>query len=489
MSIDTDTSDMKLPSLHRRADLKHKCKKGRNWLQPTTIICMLAFSFPAFAATDNSAQVNALYEQIRSAREAEAKENSLREARFIADKNAQQTMLDTLKKDYAQLQTQYAQLQAQVEASDNEIAEQQQRLAERTHNLKDLFAAWRQVSTDTLANQQNALIANEQNESTEQLQHMVRLKEQPDSTTLSTLNRILQKDILGSGKIAIYTTQVTQVDGTQAVSQVERVGTFTATSNGKFLHFDSNTGGLSVAPRQPDKSFLQVISADTYQQPSGQDVVHAVIDPSRGVVLTQLALAPSIADRLRQGGIIGYVIIALGVAGLLLALWRWLSITHIKLSVRRQLTQMDKVDISNPLGRILQAYHKSQADKGEKNTEALEVRLQEIVLEEMPRLDKGLGALKLLAAVAPLLGLLGTVVGMINTFQTITLVGAADPKLMAGGISQALMTTVLGLLVAVPLLFSHSLVSAKSRALMILLSQQSLGFIGQSLTHTDKSDR
>lgn len=107
----------------------------------------------------------------------------------------------------------------------------------------------------------------------------------------------------------------------------------------------------------------------------------------------------------------------------------------------------------------------------------------------MPRLDKGLGALKLLAAVAPLLGLLGTVVGMINTFQTITLVGAADPKLMAGGISQALMTTVLGLLVAVPLLFSHSLVSAKSRALMIFLSQQSLGFIGRSLTQTEKGDR
>jgi biopolymer transport protein ExbB len=483
---------MNLLSLQRQARLQYQCKAGRRWLTLTTVICMLTLGLPAFAAVDNAnstSEVNDLYEQIRSAREAEAKANHQREARFMADKDAQKAMLDALKKEYAQLQLQYDQLQAKVEFSDNEIATQQQRLTERTHNLKDLFAAWRQVSTDTLANQKNSLNANKQTATIAQLQQMVQLKGQPDSTMLNTLSHILQQDILATGKISTYSTQVTQVDGTQAAAQVESVGPFTATSNGKFLHFDSNTRGLSVAPRQPEKEYLQVVSADSYQQPDNQGVVLAVIDPSRGVVLNQLALAPSLVDRLKQGGIIGYAIITLGVIGLLLALWRWLSITRIKMSVRRQLAQMDKVDLANPLGRILQAYHQSQADQGEKNTEALEVRLQEIVLEEMPRLDKGLGALKLLAAVAPLLGLLGTVVGMINTFQTITLVGAADPKLMAGGISQALMTTVLGLLVAVPLLFSHSLVNAKSRALMIFLSQQSLGFIGRSLTQTEKSDR
>ena len=108
----------------------------------------------------------------------------------------------------------------------------------------------------------------------------------------------------------------------------------------------------------------------------------------------------------------------------------------------------------------------------------------EAALKEMPALTKGLLFIKVTAAVAPLMGLLGTVTGMIKTFQVITLYGAGDPKMMAGGISQALMTTVLGLCVAIPMVLLHTVVSGKSRKIVNILQSQSAGLVAQ---HSERS--
>jgi biopolymer transport protein ExbB len=81
--------------------------------------------------------------------------------------------------------------------------------------------------------------------------------------------------------------------------------------------------------------------------------------------------------------------------------------------------------------------------------------------------------------VAPLMGLLGTVTGMIQTFQVITLYGAGDPKMMAGGISQALITTVLGLVVAIPMVLIHTLVGGQSRKIINIINSQSAGIVAQ----------
>ena len=113
------------------------------------------------------------------------------------------------------------------------------------------------------------------------------------------------------------------------------------------------------------------------------------------------------------------------------------------------------------------------------NAETLELKLNEAVLKETPALENSLTLLKIIAAVAPLLGLLGTVTGMILTFQAITIFGAGDPKAMAGGISSALVTTVLGLCVAIPTLLLHTVVNGRSKKIMHILEEQSAGMIAK----------
>jgi len=121
------------------------------------------------------------------------------------------------------------------------------------------------------------------------------------------------------------------------------------------------------------------------------------------------------------------------------------------------------------------------------NDELLQLKLDEAVLAEIPALERGNSLIKLLAAIAPLLGLLGTVTGMILTFQAISLFGSGDPKLMAGGISQALVTTVLGLVVAIPLLFSHSVIAYLSRSMIQRLDEQCAGVLARSAEERERT--
>jgi len=210
------------------------------------------------------------------------------------------------------------------------------------------------------------------------------------------------------------------------------------------------------------------------------------LDPTRGSLVDNLVKAPSIQERIEQGGIVGYIIIGVGIIGLLIALERLLVLTVVGGKVKRQVKR-EKADTGNPLGRVLKVYE----DNPDMDTETLEIKLGEAILREMPRLSRGVTLLKIIFVVAPLLGLLGTVTGMIVTFQQITLFGTGDPQLMAGGISQALMTTVLGLCVAIPIVLLHTIVAGRSKAVTQILQEQSAGIIAehmeQSGSHTGRS--
>ena len=206
-----------------------------------------------------------------------------------------------------------------------------------------------------------------------------------------------------------------------------------------------------------------------------------IIDPSRGALLDLLVQAPTIEERIHQAGLIGYLIILLGMAGLMLVAWRLLHLGSVTRRIRKQLREPDAPSPHNPLGRVLLAVE----DAKHNSTETIELQLDGAILRELPPLSRGQGLVKLLAATAPLLGLLGTVTGMIVTFQSISLFGTGDPKLMASGISQALMTTVLGLVVAVPLLFFHNLTTARSQAVIQILDEQSAGIVAQRREPTE----
>ena len=204
------------------------------------------------------------------------------------------------------------------------------------------------------------------------------------------------------------------------------------------------------------------------------------LDVTRGGILALLVESPTITERINQGGIVGYCIIALGLVGLFIAIWRWLSLSKDSKKVTAQLSSQT-ASSDNPLGRVLSAYDETKGA----DTETVELKLSEAALKEMPNLTKGLLFIKVIAAVAPLMGLLGTVTGMIKTFQVITLYGAGDPKLMAGGISQALMTTVLGLCVAIPMVLLHTVVSGQSRKIINILQSQSAGIVAK---HSEAND-
>jgi biopolymer transport protein ExbB len=204
-------------------------------------------------------------------------------------------------------------------------------------------------------------------------------------------------------------------------------------------------------------------------------VVNMALDPSRGGILGLLVQTPSFRERVDQGGIVGYtIILIIAPLGLLICIERFLYLMIVGARVNRQL-KSDTPNANNPLGRVMTVYLENQHD----DVETLQLKLDEAVLKDVPRLERGLPSIKVLAAVAPLLGLLGTVTGMIKTFQAITLFGTGDPKLMAGGISEALVTTVEGLVTAIPLVLLHSLLTGRSNRLVQILDEQSAGFIAE----------
>jgi len=266
-----------------------------------------------------------------------------------------------------------------------------------------------------------------------------------------------------TGRVVAFEALVAGDDGRIAPREVVRLGDMTAFSDGQFLVRGSEEDVLATAARTP--AAIEERLAD-FQAEAGERVA---LDPTRGEVIEALAQQPDLAERFRQGGVVGYVVVGLGVLGLLAALLQYGYLLKVGLAMRRQRRDLEALRGDNPLGRVLSRFRTLTDGVA---PEALEARLDEALLAELPRLERGQGLLKLLAAVAPLLGLLGTVTGMIVTFQAITVYGTGDPQLMAGGISQALVTTVLGLVTAVPLLFAHTALVARSRELVDALEGQ-----------------
>ena len=298
----------------------------------------------------------------------------------------------------------------------------------------------------------------------------------PEIEEIERLWAMLQQEIVESGRIVRFNHLVTKADGEQGEEEVVRVGAFNLVSESGYLKYNDD-GTVSELQRQPEARYTGTTS-DMMNAAPGETVDFG-LDVTRGGILALLVESPTLRDRIEQGGIVGYCIIALGIIGLLIAIMRWVALSNADRKVKAQL-KSESASTDNPLGRVLAAY---ESNRGA-DTETVELKLSEAALKEMPALTKGLLFIKVVSAVAPLMGLLGTVTGMIKTFQVITLYGAGDPKMMAGGISQALMTTVLGLVVAIPMVLLHTVVSGKSRKIVNILQSQSAGLVAQHSERT-----
>ena len=446
-------------------------------LKITSLVAALVLAVAPAAQAQEVGSLNELLRQIQQGQTRDSAEARQREAEFNARKSEQQQLLTQARNERAAAERRGAELEAAFEANNSLLATKEAELDEALGELKELFGVLQQVSGDTQGKFANSLTSIQYPDREDFLVALG--TKMASSTNLASIEEIeqlwfeLQREVVESGKVAKFQTNVIQSDDTVASSEVVRIGNFVMIGDGSYLEFNPKTGALKGLPKQPQGRFTS--SAGDLFGASAGETVTVGIDPTRGGVLATLVESKSIVDRINDGGIVGYCIIGLGIVGLIIALFLLLSLVSANGKVSKQLKSVGNPTADNPLGRVLMAYTENKSV----DTETLELKLNEAVLKEVPKLTRGLLIVKVIAAVAPLAGLLGTVTGMIKTFQVITLYGAGDPKLMAGGISQALMTTVLGLVVAIPMILFHTFLSGRAKRLLSVLQEQSAGLIAE----------
>jgi biopolymer transport protein ExbB len=430
------------------------------------ILGLLIFLSPAFADEPNDLQ--SLLEQVKNDRSQEKQALAKRESVFANDRNKQKELLAEASKKLEEVEARSEFLRKSYNGNDIEIARQNALLREKMGALGELDGIVKQIAGDLDVIIDTSLVSAQKPGRDKILNVLSSRKELPSLQELEELWILAMDEMVESGKVITFPGKIVTAAGNEIEQDVTRIGVFNAVSAGRFLRNLPETGKLIEPGRQPGQRYLDM-AQDLEMSDAG---LHAFpIDPTRGAMLALLVQVPDLKNRIEQGGLVGYVILFIGLVGILISLERLFVLVLTGRKVNRQLK--NKNPENNPLGRIMQVYLKNT----NVDTETLGLKLDEAVLKEMPKIQRGLSTLALLAAVSPLLGLLGTVTGIIETFQSITLYGTGDPRVMSGGISQALVTTVMGLLVAIPLLLFHSLLSSKSNTLVQVLDEKSTAFV------------
>ncbi len=445
----------------------------------------MALGVTAFAPAQaqNAAQVadadevtlQQLLEQVRQGRVRDNADFAAREAEFRKNRNQQKSLLTRTQNAIKREEARSERLEKDFSENELKLAELEGLLNERLGVFGELFGIVRQVAGETKAQVEESAISGELPGRGEPLGVLAKTKGLPAMDQLELLWFTLQQEMTAQGEVKTFAGEVVNLDGSIRDAQVTRVGPFTALADGNFVRYAGN-GRFADLGRQPPARFGD--AADTLLDGAPGTLVAAPVDPSRGAILNLFLQMPTLFERINQGGLVGYIIIILGFFGVGVALERITRLTLTARTVKKQLAEGQAAGDS-PLGRVWAAYQSNQSA----DVEVLELKLDDAILKEMPALEKNLSLMKLLSGVAPLMGLLGTVTGMILTFQAITLFGTGDPKLMAGGISQALITTVLGLVVAIPILLLHSVAATRSREIVQILEEQAAGMIA---AHAEK---
>lgn len=417
-----------------------------------------------------------LLERVQAKRKADAQLQAEREAQFLAERNTQRERLQEARTALRQLQQRNEQLSTIFEANETRLAELGAELDDKAASLGELFGVVRQTARDTSSLLLSSLVSAQLGDRTVFLNTLSESKALASFEELEQFWIVLLEEMVQSGKVVSFLTRVVQPQGEQVEQKVTRIGAFNVVSHGNYLRYLPETGQLAVLGRQPERRYQQ--DAQALEEASHGYTAFG-LDPSRGAILAALVQTPDIWERLEQGGLIGYIILALGGVTFILILERAVSLWREGHKIQAQL-QDTTPNLDNALGRVLQVYSEAPALATE-SPESLEAHLEEAVSKQIPKIERGLSVIGILAAVAPLLGLLGTVVGMIGTFQSIALFGAGDPRVMAGGISQALVTTQLGLTVAIPTILLHTILSNKSTRLVQILDEQTAGLLAKGL--------
>ena len=418
-----------------------------------------------------------LLDLVKQGRSRAAGENRAREQRFAQDKASQQSELNRVERERAAEERRSARLEKQFEDNELLIAAKQEQLKERLGSLSELFGHLTAASGDLASNIEVSLVSSEfpsregflqtliaKMSGTDQLPQI----EEIEKVWYEMLNEITQQ-----GVVSRFTADVATPSGEIAQREVVRVGAFNIIDvDGNYLTYGNEK--LAELPRQPGSGAVAAAAALADATSGLSQFGIDPTGPTGGSFLAAIIDTPTLEERWHQGGYVGYAITAVGVFAFLLAIIRVIMLTLMGAAVNSQL-KSGEAKANNPLGRVLLV----SQENPNIDTETLELKMAEAVLRETPKLEAGLTLLKIIAAVAPLMGLLGTVTGMIITFQAITIFGAGDPKAMAGGISSALITTVLGLLVAIPTVLLHTVVNGRAQKIIQILNERATGIVAE----------
>ena len=432
---------------------------------------------PATPPVNAAQTLQELLEQTRNARQAEAQQNAAREQQFMADRNRQAQLLAQARAEHAAQENRSKVLGAQWEANEKKLTDQKAILEAKGGNLGELFGVVRIVAGDVQSVIYNSIISAQYPKRELFVAELAASKALPSIDKLEKLWFEMQREMTETGRNVRFQARIVEPDGEPRTTEVVRIGPYIAMEGDAFLNYLPSQYELTVYTRQPDSPYPGL--ADDYVEASG-GYDEMVVDPARGALLALVVQRPTLMERIHQGEFVGYIIIVVGVIGAILAVMQFLFLMREGGAVKRQLANTDRPTPDNALGRVLSAF-KGDAAKIEENAEVVELRISEAVLREVPKLERYQSFLSLAVAAGPLLGLVGTVIGMIITFQSITESGSGDPKLMAKGIGQAMIATVLGLGIAVPLLFANAALRARSRAIVQILDEQSTGLLAERL--------
>ncbi|NQZ20458.1 MAG: MotA/TolQ/ExbB proton channel family protein [Colwellia sp.] len=411
-----------------------------------------------------------LLKQVKNDRISEAKLDKKREAEFKSARADKQALLNKAKRELANQNARNKRLTKEYAANDITIAQKSVELDNATGTLGEMFGVTRAAAADAYGQIATSIVSAEFPGRGKALDIIANSKKIPELEQLEELWIALQTEMTQSGKISQFTAEVTSLDGSTSTQTVTRIGTFNLVSANGFLNYNDEVGQVQPLAKQP-AGYISETASDFFSETSGHHPLY--VDPSRGGILALEGRKKILMEFYHEGGTVGYAITVLLVIGLLIALERMIVLGSISSRIKTQEKNLDQPNENNPLGRLIKVYHENK----NVDAETLELKLDEAILRETPQIDRGIQLIKMFAAIAPLMGLLGTVIGMIMTFQTITLFGTGDPKIMAGDISLALVTTALGLICALPLILIHSVVAGKSKSVLQKLDEQSAGLI------------
>jgi len=451
--------------------------------------CLVGAALSVFVAGAAVAQeqpkaqsLDQLLRMVKQNKILESNEHKKREADFRREKSSQQASLNKAKQTKLAEERRSAELEKIYTAQEIQVQEKRAQLKVRLGSLDELFGHLTSQAGDTRVTLETSIISaqpglnNRADFLDKLIEKMNGAVQIPELEEIEQLWYEMQREAIESGRVVKFSAPVVMRDGEELEQTVVRVGNYNLIAeDGTYLYM-TEQGKIAELPRQPQGS--QIANASSLANAAAGGFVKVGIDPTGakgGSFLQAIINLPSLVEQWHQGGAIGYAITGLGAFAFLLAIFRLLALSATSAKVSAQL-KAKKGNPNNPLGRVI----KVAEDNPGVDTESLELKLEEAILKERPSVESGLNLLKVIYMIAPLMGLLGTVGGMIQTFQAITIYGTGDPSTMASGISAALVTTMLGLIVAIPTMLLYTIVSGRSKRILHVLDEQSAGIVAQN---------